>query len=943
MKNRHLLSLLRTAFVGLFLLVLASVNFAGNPVDKGAIRNDDPFYRMKANQTTGVISAMDVLKAQQQAEQMRLKSSSRLNLSWAPLGPTNIAGPITAAIFDNRDATGYTIYAGAPDGGIWHSTTLGLTWHSLGTSDGNIPRVSCLSQSKSGIIYVGTGQVYKNTFNNGNGLYRSTDGLNFDLVPGTAFNPHWLGIAQLAADPRNERMYVATIGGIYYSDNGTDWTTALPGYANDVAVGSDGTVLAVVNDSVYVATGGDVNNFVLLSTGDSTKLPNKGVGWARVAIAPSNPLVMYASLCLTSGYMKGVYCSTDGGNNWSLIFPASTSFEPYGVNGFTYNAIAVVPNNPDQVFIGSKKMWLGQRVPGQTYFDWEIVSDGSIPPSDVTYAPNYHHSYSFLTGNSGQMVMATDGGVTVATIRPGQIIYKTSSLNLQVGCFSTIANTYNKNYVMGGSLHNGTIVVGAFYPSLVNDPMHGVQIWKDGNDLGDEGRSGGSCAWSKIVPNIVLYTNTDSNSSTYRTLRRRELIDLTYDNDPLGADIVSVSGRKIPLALAESFNYTYTRDSVKFYNTSETTPIPAGTPITANSKNGSFPFVYTTTKIIPPLDSAMVPDLVAARFFLSTTKNGQRGVFMSKVMLQFDHVAQWFLVYKDISPLSYGDICTIKVSDDMNTLWMGTPTGHLYRASNLLLAHDSATADYNSPTFIVSNDTLQGLPFIGRYITGISIDPNNPKHVMVTLGNYGNASYVYTTDNALDQVPVWRDVTGNLPGAPVMSGIIEMHSQNNAIVGTDWGIFTTSNLTASSPTWEPDMANMGNVPVMALSQQTIQAYPILNYGAVYAATWGLGFYRDTTYLTPVGINPGPSSGRNFNNDLKISPNPVRDYANVTYTLSQTANAEVFVFDLNGTLVMGGSLGIKPQGESTSRIDFTSLPAGMYFLLINNSIGKVVKQ
>jgi len=395
MKNRHLPSLIRTAFVGLFLLVSSFFTIAGNPGDKGLTRNNDPLYRQKVNQTTGVISAMDVLKAQQQAEQMRTKSTSRLNLNWAPLGPTNIAGTVWSAIFDKRDTTGLTIFAGAPNGGLWRSANLGLTWHPIGTPDGNIPRVSCISQSKSGVLYAGTGQVFKGSIEDGNGLYRSTDGLNFSLVPGTAFNPNWMGIAQLASDPRNERMYVATVGGISYSDNGTDWTMVLPGYANDVSVGSDGTVLAVVDDSVYVAKAGAIDNFVLLSTGDSAKLPNTGIGWIRVAIAPSNPLVMYASICTVSGYMKGIYGSIDGGTSWTLIFPANSSFEPYGGYGLTNNVITVVPNNPDQLFIGSKKMWSGTRVPGAVYFDWEVVSDGSIPSSEVTFAPNFHHQYSF--------------------------------------------------------------------------------------------------------------------------------------------------------------------------------------------------------------------------------------------------------------------------------------------------------------------------------------------------------------------------------------------------------------------------------------------------------------------------------------------------------------------------------------------------------------------
>ncbi|MEI6884732.1 MAG: T9SS type A sorting domain-containing protein [Bacteroidota bacterium] len=941
MKNRHLPSLLRNAFVGLFLLVLASVTFAGNPVDKGPKQNDDPLFRLKANQTTGIISAADVLKAREQAEQAGTKSASKLDLNWVPLGPTNIAGPVWSAIFDNRDATGNTVYAGAPNGGLWVSTTLGLTWHPIGSPDGNIPRVSCIAQSKSGVFYAGTGQVFKDSYNIGNGLYRSTDGLNFSIVPGTTFNPHWLGIAQLAADPRNERMYVATIGGIYYSDNGTDWTTALPGYANDVCVGSDGTVLAALGDSVYIAKGGDINNFVLLSTGDASKLPVKNVGWARVAIAPSNPQVMYASLCQPSGFMQGVYCSVDGGTTWTLIFPANSSFEPYGINGISSNAIAVVPNNPDQIFIGSKKMWLGSRVTGQTYFDWEVVSDGSVSSDQENYVPNFHHQYFFMPGNSGRMAIASEGGVSIATIRPGQIIYQTSSLNLQIARFFTLANTYNKGYAMGGASHGGTIVVGAFYPTQVNYPTNGVQIWKDGNDLGDEGRTGGSCAWSKTYPNLVIYTNNDTNTSLYRTLRRRELIDLYYDNDPLGSDIVTKPSLSVPINLAESFNYPYPFDSVKYYNKTDVV-IPAGASITVKSKNGGFPFVYTLPQPIPAHDSAMIPDPITSRFFMATTKGGRKGVFMTKFILQFDHLPEWYFVYKDISPAANGDISILQVSSDMNTLWMGTTKGHIYRASNLLLAHDSATADYDRPTFIISNDTLTNLPFDGRTISSISVDPNNPNRVMVTLGNYGNTSYVYITDNALDQYPSWRDVTGNLPAAPVLSGIIEMHNSNNAVLGTEWGVFTSNNLTSASPTWVPDMANMGNVPVTGLSQQTIQNYSILNYGAIYAATWGLGFYRDTTFLTPVGIDPGPSSG-DLNHDLRISPNPVKDYANITFTLTQPTNTGIYIYDMYGTLVMCGNLGIKPKGESTSRIDLSSLASGMYLVRINNSTGKVVKQ
>jgi hypothetical protein len=117
---------------------------------------------------------------------------------------------------------------------------------------------------------------------------------------------------------------------------------------------------------------------------------------------------------------------------------------------------------------------------------------------------------------------------------------------------------------------------------------------------------------------------------------------------------------------------------------------------------------------------------------------------------------------------------------------------------------------------------------------------------------------------------------------------------------------------------------------------------MLNYGAVYAATWGLGFYRDTTFLTPVGVDPGPA-GNVIRNELKISPNPIHDYATIGFHLNQATSCGIYVYDLNGNLVMGGNLGNKPAGDNTARIDFSSLSTGMYIIRVNNSYGKAVKQ
>ena len=135
------------------------------------------------------------------------------------------------------------------------------------------------------------------------------------------------------------------------------------------------------------------------------------------------------------------------------------------------------------------------------------------------------------------------------------------------------------------------------------------------------------------------------------------------------------------------------------------------------------------------------------------------------------------------------------------------------------------------------------------------------------------------------------------------------------------------------------MANMGNTAVTALAQQTTQAYPMLNYGTVYAATWGLGFYRDTTFLTPVGVDPGPA-GNIIRNELKISPNPVKDRFCVDLA-DFSKNTELFLFTADGHQLIS-----QPVTAKKTWIDVSRLPSGLYYIRVigQRSIGtaKILK-
>ena len=329
MKSRFLPFRFFVLIPGLIVLSLSSITFAGNPDSKVAA---DRMQQMRANQNTGTIDAMDMLKAQDQVSKMSMeKSMSDISLSWNQLGPNNAAGRTRTVLFSNKDKTGQTILTGGVAGGIWKSGNLGLTWHEMNTQGNEVLRVTSMVQTSGGTIYVATGESYcGNNQNIGTGIYDSNDDSTFTVIPGTqpvANDPSsdWAYIAKLAVNLTTGRVFAATNAGLEYSDDGTTWLTAMTGYAYTVTVGSDGTILTNVNNLAYIAVGGDITNFVKLSTGTSTTFPATGVSGMEFAIAPSDPNTMYASLINNLGNMLNIYKSSDKGTTWAVVFPGNNT------------------------------------------------------------------------------------------------------------------------------------------------------------------------------------------------------------------------------------------------------------------------------------------------------------------------------------------------------------------------------------------------------------------------------------------------------------------------------------------------------------------------------------------------------------------------------------------------------------------------------------------
>lgn len=162
-----------------------------------------------------------------------------------------------------------------------------------------------------------------------------------------------------------------------------------------------------------------------------------------------------------------------------------------------------------------------------------------------------------------------------------------------------------------------------------------------------------------------------------------------------------------------------------------------------------------------------------------------------------------------------------------------------------------------------------GLP--NRYITSVTIDPQDPRHVIVTLGGYGRRwappgvlgddvsavgeGHVYESTDAGES---FRDISGNLPDLPANAALFR---GAQLLVGTDVGVYAlgepsgpTSAGAAVAGAWEALGHGLPAAPIFGLSPKAND--PDL----VVAASYGRGvhLYDFSPALPAPAAAPAPT-------------------------------------------------------------------------------------
>lgn len=408
------------------------------------------------------------------AARQALEQSGQAGLEpeWQCAGPFNIGGRVTAlAVIPGRQDV---LLAGSSAGGVWRSTDSGHHWE-FRWPKWVSQHIGALAAdpSDSGHLYCGTGEAnLSGDSYAGSGLLESRDGgLHWHTLVWSRESHLPRRIGALAVDPfDSDHLALGGVthsevdpGGLFLSRNGgRSWYPAGIATRNYLchAVVFDprqkGLLYAAINAKGMLSgiwrseNGGKRWDHLGVDTGGAGLPSGDRFGRTSLALAPSNPNVVYAFAGDPEGKVLGVFRSGDNGDTWKEVGGHHFSHE----RSLTYNtAIAVHPKHPDFVLAGAVDLHRTQ----DGAFTWIRASDRHAPKNSGHYVHADHHALVFSIGD--RVYSGNDGGVAVSV--DGGKNWSGRSQNLVTTMFYSVdVAPSNSRYCGGGTQDNGTLLTG---------------------------------------------------------------------------------------------------------------------------------------------------------------------------------------------------------------------------------------------------------------------------------------------------------------------------------------------------------------------------------------------------------------------------------------------------------------------------------------------------
>ncbi|MEO8359777.1 MAG: tetratricopeptide repeat protein [Vicinamibacteria bacterium] len=382
--------------------------------------------------------ALSSLGAQEALPKSAIDPRLYAGLTWRNVGPFR-GGRVSAT----AGAVGQpgVFYAGYPGGGVWKTTSAGVTWTPVFDSVDNVSSIGAVAvaPSDADVVYVGTGDmITAGTIEQGNGVYKSTDAGKTWQHLGLEHTKH---IPSISVDPRSaDVVLLAAAGdphrkseerGIYRTtDGGRTWTRVLS--ADDETGGQFVTRAYDLPDIVfattvryYVPADYPIDKLRSWQFGQGTqpagasagtalhKSTDGGVTWRELSGNGLPRLTGRTSVAvaMNTGAQRvflygdqGLFRSDDGGANWHRM----AADDPRIVSGGYMCGVWVDPKNPDVVYTVQSSSY--KSVDGGKTFTGFKGAPGGDDPQQMWIDPT--NGQRIFLGLDQGATISLDGGGT---------------------------------------------------------------------------------------------------------------------------------------------------------------------------------------------------------------------------------------------------------------------------------------------------------------------------------------------------------------------------------------------------------------------------------------------------------------------------------------------------------------------------------------------------
>jgi photosystem II stability/assembly factor-like uncharacterized protein len=708
-------------------------------------------------------------------------------LQWRNVGPFH-GGRISSVSGVIGDAG--TFYMGTPLGGIWKTTSAGVTWFPIFDQEASVDSFGAIqvAPSNPNINYAGAGDPIGGSL--GNGMWKSIDaGKSWQHIG----LEDTVKIDSIVVDPADPNLVLTSAlgdtnrhgGGVYRStDGGEHWTSVLKPADYDgirdlqYACDDPSVMLAATQGTGSVGGGAPGNG----ANQPKAKPPlvfksiDEGKTWTQIKIPPFPGRVAVAVAMHTEGkrmyivgnnieHGSGLYRSDDGGDTWQHMAGKDTRIG--NGQGAYSSGVFVDSQNPDIVYTMSTAMYRS--------------TDGGVTFEAFKGAPggeDYHKLWIDPT-NGHRMLVGSDQGASV-TLDDGKTwsLWYTQTIS-QVYHVATdnrypyriLAAQQDTGAVMISSRGNwGQVNFTDWSPLpssefgiVTPDPQNPDIIYGVGY-----GPGGGGSGLIKIDMSTGQWQNVAANfgSESVKWTAGRDFpkkFDLAFDP---GALYVAYQC----LVVSHDGAHSWTAVSPDLTTAKGATPAPCGQPLPQP------PAPQPGTPPPPPLPSI-------SDFSISKVKPGV--IWTVSTTGQIYNTSNHGKVWNNVSNIAgvppHTSFNTIEAGDDVHTAYVAAR----------IAAERGATLppDENADVPLIWRTTddgktwtsiVNGLPRderTGSWVNSLRVDPKQPGLLFS-----GTETTVYVT---FDNGDHWQSLRQNLPSTSIRD--LDVHTdnhQNDLVIGT---------------------------------------------------------------------------------------------------------------------------------------------------------------